>query len=631
MKPFFFNSLFLISLVFFVTMDAGAADTATYTLLDYRSPLATDTIWMYQGRDWDGIPSATRVQIISDNQPITAYTNGSSSTPYTASVVDFLFSSGQANPDGSFSATDDWHEYQTLTVDVRIWGDDDDGASVRADGGLNFGVALTIGQTRETSASAYSSGNYIGELTASISLIGIETVTVPGGTFDDCLHLRFNIDDSQRYDEWWAKGAGVVRMEGVSGAGSGRLRELVSLEIPSETIHDPDVDGDGGNPPESLSQTQVSQLYVSIFGRASEGDGNSYWQGRQLTMASTAMEMLNSPAAAAYFGDALNTDQAFVEHIYSNTLGKTVQDDPDGIAYWVGRLMSQEITRGGFAAQMAYVLANGDFTGDPEAIAAQARFNNRVEICNYTADKILSCPDVTDLSDFVSFISGTTSDYATVDSMTAAIDAYNPQLLYFSYDQLSGKTFTVETDPCGCERTFYFINETQLQVTEPDANFIVGYTIEQGEIVLSDERGETSKSTLTLLAQNADGFIVQMTHTQGDDQWVEEPELCAYSGPCVDASQLGASGANEIKDWILENGLRDCTANNNGTLVCSGSNFDGRWWVEDDIFYFDYPEGNYGCVDSKAYQMKNFKLYFATDADYTQTQYWTTKQGSNDI
>ena len=31
----------------------------------------------------------------------------------------------------------------------------------------------------------------------------------------------------------------------------------------------------------NLTQTQVSQLYVSIFGRASEGEGNAYWSSEQ--------------------------------------------------------------------------------------------------------------------------------------------------------------------------------------------------------------------------------------------------------------------------------------------------------------------------------------------------------------
>ena len=178
----------------------------------------------------------------------------------------------------------------------------------------------------------------------------------------------------------------------------------------------------GWNPISNLTQTQVSQLYVSLFGRASEGEGSSFWVAKGLAMASTADQMLASPAAIAYFGNSLDTDQAFVEHIYANTLDKTLAQDPDGIAYWVNRLTTGE-SRGSFVTAMAYALANTDFTGDADAIAAQNRFNNRVIVCNYTADTLATCPDVNDLSAFVGFISTVTHDYASVAAAKNRVDA----------------------------------------------------------------------------------------------------------------------------------------------------------------------------------------------------------------
>ncbi len=41
----------------------------------------------------------------------------------------------------------------------------------------------------------------------------------------------------------------------------------------------------------SLTQTQVSQLYVAIFNRASEGSGNAFWQALD-DMAAAATQML---------------------------------------------------------------------------------------------------------------------------------------------------------------------------------------------------------------------------------------------------------------------------------------------------------------------------------------------------
>jgi hypothetical protein len=83
-----------------------------------------------------------------------------------------------------------------------------------------------------------------------------------------------------------------------------------------------------------LTGTEVSQLYVLLFGRASEGQGNTYRQTFE-TMDAAAANMLATPEARDYFGANLNTNQAFVEHIYQNTLNKTISDDYDGIRFWV--------------------------------------------------------------------------------------------------------------------------------------------------------------------------------------------------------------------------------------------------------------------------------------------------------
>jgi len=50
----------------------------------------------------------------------------------------------------------------------------------------------------------------------------------------------------------------------------------------------------------ALTQTQIFQLYVSIFGRASEGAGNAYWMVTGGTMALTADLMLDTSAARVY-------------------------------------------------------------------------------------------------------------------------------------------------------------------------------------------------------------------------------------------------------------------------------------------------------------------------------------------
>ncbi len=170
-----------------------------------------------------------------------------------------------------------------------------------------------------------------------------------------------------------------------------------------------------------LNQTQVSQLYVSIFGRASEGGGNLYWQTNPHSTSRTvaANNMLASEAAINYFGSTLNDNQAFIEFIYENTLGKTYAEDPEGVDYWVN-----ELSGGKSKGQVIATLINAAIDPQYAGLASQDQFLNKVTVCNYTADTIATCPDVNDLSAFVNFISGVTDDPATVVAAKAAVDAF---------------------------------------------------------------------------------------------------------------------------------------------------------------------------------------------------------------
>lgn len=128
----------------------------------------------------------------------------------------------------------------------------------------------------------------------------------------------------------------------------------------------------------ALTMTEVSQLYVSIFGRASEEEGNTFWQSIG-DMKMAANNMLATSAATTYFGTSLDSNQAFIEHIYLNTLGKTYAQDTEGVDYWVSALASGQ-TRGEVVATLVYATQQSINAGD-----AQNQFNNRVTASNYYA------------------------------------------------------------------------------------------------------------------------------------------------------------------------------------------------------------------------------------------------------
>jgi len=172
----------------------------------------------------------------------------------------------------------------------------------------------------------------------------------------------------------------------------------------------------------NLNQTQISQLYVSIFGRASEGEGNVYWQTNQPDMSTAASKMLATPAAQTYFGSSLDSDQAFIEHIFLNTLNKTLVDDSAGIAYWVSEL-GQGKSRGEVVAKLVEAIQNYAPNGAgwnnpdidiPKTKAAYDQFINRVEISNYMADTIYKAPSDWETSTSFSSNLTVTDDAATV-------------------------------------------------------------------------------------------------------------------------------------------------------------------------------------------------------------------------
>jgi hypothetical protein len=183
----------------------------------------------------------------------------------------------------------------------------------------------------------------------------------------------------------------------------------------------------------NLSQTQVSQLYVAIFGRASEGEGNAYWQS-QPDMESAADAMLDTDAAKNYFGENLNTSQAFIEHIYLNTLNKTIADDSEGIKYWTN-LLDTGTSRGGAVASLVGAIndyaPDGPYYNpdDTSTVAAYNQFTNRVEVSNYMADNVYAPPH--DWETSTSFNDGlfVTDDPATVFTAMIVVNGFTPALI----------------------------------------------------------------------------------------------------------------------------------------------------------------------------------------------------------
>ncbi len=135
----------------------------------------------------------------------------------------------------------------------------------------------------------------------------------------------------------------------------------------------------------ALNQTEISKLYVSIFGRASEGEGNKYWQSYSDDLTEVADAMLNTTASHDYFGETLNDNEAFIEFIYENTLGKTKEDDPEGIAFWTNKL-DEGATKGEVVAALVSAVETYKDTTDETTKKAYDQFMNKVAVSDYCAE-----------------------------------------------------------------------------------------------------------------------------------------------------------------------------------------------------------------------------------------------------
>jgi hypothetical protein len=251
-------------------------------------------------------------------------------------------------------------------------------------------------------------------------------------TFDTFYKLVVHMDSTMQITAWLFSLDGTLM-------GTLSMGNILSLQRgavaiyggPEVSFNNFKINDSGSIPLNHLTKNQVSQLYVSIFGRASEGEGNAYWQN-QPDMATAASAMLDTDAAKNYFGANLNTNQAFIEHIYLNTLNKTIADDFPGISYWVN-LLDTGTSRG--EAVRTLVGAIKDYApggpyynpDDAATVEAHNQFVNRVEVSDYMADNVYAPPDDWETSTSFSYDMVVTDDPATVFAAMVVVNGFTDE------------------------------------------------------------------------------------------------------------------------------------------------------------------------------------------------------------
>ncbi len=227
----------------------------TFNLMDYFHPMVAGNEWFWQGTDYDGNPTIRDFWVEDTAWPLIICTP---TRTYTNTVARMY--KAYLDPDTLFPM-DTWYEYFNVAGNLGMWGMDDDPGEyeARIDGGLVFPTNMTIGQPVSVTRSIYTNCALETQWTMQFTILGLATITVPAGTFPDCLHLRMVITEggrSQTSEQWCARGIGAVKQNEVPDLGEKRL-ELVSYNV----VTVPQII----SPPRSLTNSITATANLSVI------------------------------------------------------------------------------------------------------------------------------------------------------------------------------------------------------------------------------------------------------------------------------------------------------------------------------------------------------------------------------
>jgi len=160
-------------------------------------------------------------------------------------------------------------------------------------------------------------------------------------------------------------------------------------------------------------RTEISQLYVSLFGRAPDGEGLGFWTKSYSdgnTLAKIAQSMYDTTPARAYY-PLFATPSEVVTTFYTNVLGRA--PDAEGLAFWV-KEYNASATQGAFFDKLISNVVNYNGT-DAAGLTSKSLFTNKVAVAQYYGEQNGTVAGAT------AALNGVTSAAASVDTAKAAI------------------------------------------------------------------------------------------------------------------------------------------------------------------------------------------------------------------
>ena len=148
----------------------------------------------------------------------------------------------------------------------------------------------------------------------------------------------------------------------------------------------------------SLTKSQISGLYVALFGRSSEGAGNEAWlksaNAKNSSLSNIANLMLDTTASKEFFGKSLESNENFIKHIYATLLNKDENTDVGGKAGWINMLNNTN-DGGQVVSEILKAALNPVHAQSSDATTRDAHKTliNKIIASNVVADSVQDVPD----------------------------------------------------------------------------------------------------------------------------------------------------------------------------------------------------------------------------------------------
>ncbi|MES2660694.1 MAG: hypothetical protein V4689_18860 [Verrucomicrobiota bacterium] len=228
-----------------LVMSLGETSAETVKIMDYFYPLSEEAEWTYIQQTDEGL-DASKVKC-TPGRPITAFAIQNGKLIAVSKRVAWLSHFGGNFQDGNIKIRNNpqWYEYYGTGDQYTIFGADNSTTNTyfRFAPEVAFPEKFQIPQASSITTRLFGTEGQKGPVTTiTASLIEKQSVTVPAGTFTDCLHFRFTTSfkggPTSSSEEWWAKGVGIVKTKTSSDDGKVNLGKLYSFK----TIYNPTLD-----------------------------------------------------------------------------------------------------------------------------------------------------------------------------------------------------------------------------------------------------------------------------------------------------------------------------------------------------------------------------------------------------